>query len=63
MFVAIILRVVIPKGGPIAVARILHSLVSQVHEEKETCVEGRRWIYRSEWVSSEGVYDLYMEGL
>jgi len=67
--VALTRHVVVPSGGPTAVARVLQSMTSQVSPTRSTQGEEipqsstaeSHWIYRSKETSESGVYDLYME--
>jgi hypothetical protein len=63
-------QVVVPSSGPIAIGQILRSMAQISHLEKsgasgaDSFMSSRtamRWIYRNRLVSSDGVYDLYME--
>ncbi|KZL75666.1 hypothetical protein CI238_04886, partial [Colletotrichum incanum] len=57
-------RVVIPTGGPVALARVLRPLVNHVTTTKRQSATSPRstdrWMYRSR-VMPDGSYDLYME--
>lgn len=65
-------RVVIPREGALATAQVCQPMMEEynsgnghdgVHDEVPSASQRkRRWIYRSEEVSSDGFYDLFMEG-
>jgi hypothetical protein len=60
----LIRQIVVPSGGPIAVAQVLQSVTSQLcpsHGEHvrgscSTCIVKGRWIYRSKMVSNKDTY-------
>nr|XP_036581882.1 uncharacterized protein CTRU02_07959 [Colletotrichum truncatum]KAF6790439.1 hypothetical protein CTRU02_07959 [Colletotrichum truncatum] len=62
-------RVVIPEGGPIAMAQVLRLVADRVQDidENNSVVEGKDgkqtglWIYRAVKTADRGIYDLFME--
>jgi hypothetical protein len=58
------LRVVIPRGGPVALAQVLGSMADQPASEAASGHErsgSERWIYKSEYIPELNLYDVYFE--
>ncbi|KAF9877155.1 hypothetical protein CkaCkLH20_05421 [Colletotrichum karsti] len=59
-------RVVIPEGGPIAMAQVLRAIADRVQgcdgdDAMSSGGEGGVWIYKAVKTAEKGTYDLYME--